>query len=371
MENNLRSNLLNLMLLVIPLVILESLGRMAAFTINDFNPYYLTYGFKNAGLRLTYDAVPQDGYFKFKPNTYVTQGPLPHLRIRSRINNIGLRGNDVQVSRPERSVRVVTLGGSSTFGYHARDDHTYSALLQKRLERRFDGKVEVINAGVPNFDSENILNIFRNEMIEYSPDIITMYTGYNDAIGILDMSAAESVSSWLYDHSALYVGVAKALSKVLEFNMHSKWTSYVSAPSPEYIAKQISLHNRKYRRNVTAVIELARSRGIKVILIRQPMALTYRADPNRPDYADSVRTMRARVERGKPLSRDAVSLLIHAGLMDTLREIAAEYSIPVVDNVAIVDARKERLLTYVHLSEEGNDALSAELAKVVESELGE
>jgi len=132
-----RPVLLNSILAVAPFFLLELIIRLVAFGYYGFNPYYLTYGFKSPGLHLTTNAVPYDGYFKFNENSVVTQGPLSELRIPSKINNMGLRGvKDVSLRKPENAVRIVTLGGSSTFGFHARDLHTYSALLEQKLQSK-------------------------------------------------------------------------------------------------------------------------------------------------------------------------------------------------------------------------------------------
>ena len=355
---------INFFLVIGPIFIIEILARTAGFIYNDFSVYYLLYGFNNSDMRLTTNAVVFDGYFKFSPDSKVTQGPLADLRIPSQINNIGLRGtSEISLAKPERTIRIISLGGSSTFGYHARDDHTYPFLLERTLRSRILGwQVEVINAGIPNFDSVNILTMFRKELVYYQPDAITLYTAYNDASAILDETWWQGAARWLHDHVAVYVALGRVLKWATSIELYSKWSDYVAAPSADYVDKQIALHVDRYRRNVQETLDLARETGSLVVLIRQPMGLSYRANADRPDYAQTVQMAQSRLSRGEAISGSEVTLLVHAALLDVLEEIALEKDVQLVDNVRLVDTHKDRLLTYVHLSEDGNDALASALA---------
>ena len=362
-----RTVLLNSILVVAPLILLELVARVGAFAYYGFNPYYLTYGFKSPESRLTTDAVVHDGYFKFKESSVVTQGPLTELRIPSRINNIGLRGvRNVSLSKPEQAVRVITLGESSTFGYHADDAHTYPALLEQKLQSKLgDRPVEVINAGIPNFDSNNLVAILEKELLAYKPDVITVYAAYNDAVGILDQEWWQKLSRWLHDHLGTYVALGRLMASVSGAAPYTKWSRYVTSPSPEYVAKQIALHVEKYEGNVKRIVELGTASGATVLLIRQAMAISYRASKDRPDYDEIVSAQRGLLATGGAIDGESVTLLIHAALLEVLDKLASEYSLPVVDNVRIVDQRKDRLQTYVHLSEEGNDALASAIAETL------
>jgi lysophospholipase L1-like esterase len=363
-----RSILLNSILVVVPLLLLEIVIRVGAYAYYGFNAYYLTYGFKSPETRLTTDAVVHDGYFKFKENSVVMQGALTELRIQSRINNIGLRGSrNVSLSKPEKVVRVIALGESSTFGYHADDTHTYPALLEQKLQLKLgDRPVEVINAGIPNFDSNNLVAILEKELLAYKPDVITVYAAYNDAVGILDHEWWQKLSRWLHDHLGTYVALGRLMASIADAAPHTKWTGYVASPSSEYVAKQIALHVEKYERNIGRIIEVGTASGATVVLIRQPMATSYLAAKDRPDYDELVATQRGLLATGGAIDGKAVTLLVHASLLEVLDKLAGKHSVPVVDNVRIVDEKKDRLQTYVHLSEEGNAALASAIAETLE-----
>ena len=68
------------------------------------------------------------------------------------INRHGFRGRDVEVPKPAGVLRMVCIGGSTTFD-GLTDDHTYPALLEAKLRAMLDtDRIEVVNAGISVHD---------------------------------------------------------------------------------------------------------------------------------------------------------------------------------------------------------------------------
>jgi len=98
------------------------------------------------------------------------------------INRFGLRGPDFEIARKPGTFRLVNMGESSTFGFMVDDGQTYPMRLQEILDRRLgDGQVEVINAGLPYYTTEDMSILLRQLVAEMSPDLVTFYIGYNDS----------------------------------------------------------------------------------------------------------------------------------------------------------------------------------------------
>src|SRR6185295_8280583 len=124
------------------------------------------------------------GYSKYFPYEQKWTGnPDGHGQFPVRINNHGFRGGDFTIDKPPGTFRILTLGASSTFGYHDRDDETYPVLLERQLNRTADDgrRYEVINFGVPHATTDNTLALFLAEGVALSPDLVTFYEGANDA----------------------------------------------------------------------------------------------------------------------------------------------------------------------------------------------
>ncbi len=98
-----------------------------------------------------------------------------------RINRLGFRGPDWDWQPPPGTLRLAAFGGSSTFCYHVADDeHTWPAQLQRILEARLDMPVEVVNLGLPGYDTANskINYLFSGRALH--PHVGLVYHTWND-----------------------------------------------------------------------------------------------------------------------------------------------------------------------------------------------
>ncbi len=345
------------------LVLVEGGARVAGWALNGFNPWYLRYGIDIAtdehGEGHT-DRHP--GYSKFPPSRWIRYGvPEP-----ARINAFGFRGEDFEPSKPVGVQRVVCMGASSTFGFKNRDAGTYPHLLQQQFGPDGTGaaRVEVINAGIPHAESDNLLAMFEREIVGYQPDVVTIYEGYNDAIFPMAQSRLEACIRWLDRYSAAYAAVRKLGVSALK---KSNWWRYPKRTTPEHLATQRALHVRRFRSNLTRILDLASERGIDVVLVRQATTLRYHREraglpfDATASYAQQCRQAEAALAAEGTITDFEAHLLIHRDLMDVLDQLAAERGLPVVDNIALVDLRPEGLLTPVHLDEEANGRLAQAL----------
>jgi hypothetical protein len=99
------------------------------------------------------------------------------------INSQGFRGPETTIEKPENVLRIFMVGGSTTFGAGSTSDNTtIPSILQIKLqESNPTKKIEIINAGIPFADSFREVYHIKNKIIEYSPDVIIIYDGWNDA----------------------------------------------------------------------------------------------------------------------------------------------------------------------------------------------
>lgn len=348
------------------LVGVEGLARVGSYVAYGFNPYYLVYGFK---AWKTDDGHSEkfEGYFKFPPNKAILfNTPEP-----CQINNLGFRGKDFDPVKPAGTFRILCLGESSTFGYKDRDAYTYPAILQRLLDERDpDMKIEVINCGIPHANSDNILAMFRHELVSYDPDLVTYYAGYNDASFLRDENLLQMVQRKLDEYSAAYAGMRQLISK-LGGHMHHRWMRYLPQTARETIDRQLKLHLRRTGSNLRSLIAAVQDRGIPIVLIKQPMTVI--GDPRKEaiaagqafTYDHEYQLIASDLEENGAIPGRHVPLYIHHRLMGLVVELAKEHRLPLVDNVALIDARPEGLVTQVHLSEEANGHLAEAIYSTV------
>jgi len=95
-------------------------------------------------------------------------------------NNKGFRNTkDFTYAKPANTIRVLSLGDSHTQGYEVRQDFTFSAVLERFLNKH-SIKAEVINSGVSGFSTAEELVFLENEGIKYNPDVVVLGFFAND-----------------------------------------------------------------------------------------------------------------------------------------------------------------------------------------------
>lgn len=84
-----------------------------------------------------------------------------------------------RVAQPQFT--ILCLGDSNTFGMGAVPQRSYPARLEVMLQTRWPQRqIRVINAGVPGFNSSNVLHQLLRSLREARPDVILVWVGVND-----------------------------------------------------------------------------------------------------------------------------------------------------------------------------------------------
>jgi lysophospholipase L1-like esterase len=362
--------------LVAAMLLLEGVARVGAWLYYGRNPYYLFYGFRS----WTSDtgeghSEKLDGYFKFPASQTIRHG-LPEP---GRINNLGFRGPDFAAAKPSGTFRIVCMGGSSTFGYTDADADTYPA----RLQGLFDAaptrrRVEVINGGIPHFNTNHLVAMLESEALSWSPDALTLYCAYNDAIYPLAENRWQSATRKLDEYSAAFACLRKLVNAGFGDVLFHQWSAYLPQMDAAAVARQIELHRAMTRSNLERIAALAASAGARIVVVRQPMTLWFwRCDRGlvtgpRPalTYDGEVAEVRARLERSSAITGWESVLLVHRAVLEEVDAFAARHALPVVDNVALLDAHPDGFSSYVHLTADANarlaEALHAALVPLVD-----
>lgn len=105
------------------------------------------------------------------------------LGAEIRTNSLGMRGVEVTAKHPDVT-RIVALGDSNTFGWGVREDEAWPAVLERLLNesladaRRF----EVLNLGIPTYDSIQEAEILRRLGPTLDPDFVVVLYDPNDIV---------------------------------------------------------------------------------------------------------------------------------------------------------------------------------------------
>jgi lysophospholipase L1-like esterase len=261
--------------------------------------------------------------------------PKPHVLGH---NSRGVFGPEFAEPKDPRRYRIVTLGDSCT---HLGPE-PYPQRLQALLDQTAPGRFEVINAGVIGYTSFQGLTRLRHEVARWSPDLVTVYFGWNDhwlASGHADRDQRPSMAGSVglrraADHSRLYQLVAMLAQR---------------ARAPEARTQyRVSLED--YAQNLREMKRETDAIGASLWLITAPHAL----DLGVPPYL---------VSSGEVA--DAAGLVsLHDRYNDVVRAVAGDTGAPLIDLDRLFAAMNKPLLfldDHIHLSGDGRSVAALAL----------
>jgi lysophospholipase L1-like esterase len=296
---------------------------------------------------------PED--FAFTPHQYLGYYPTPnYTKALTAHNSLGYRGGEIALGKPDGVYRIVTLGGSSTYDVRIEDNaNTAAAQLERLLKEDYGYEdVEVINAGVPGYNSWEILANLEFRVLDLDPDLVIIYEGTNDVHArLVDPAAYRGDDSgrrqpwrvppvaW-WEHSALL----RIASRMANMTRQVSVDDFVSAPTylswpfeerleardldPVYVLGEnppIYL-----RRNLNNMIAVARENGVDIMLA------TWAYSPYLNDYASEGYYQAGFQENN-----------------EVVRAAANQHGVPLFDFVKVMPQDKQYWADGRHVNEAG------------------
>jgi len=115
-------------------------------------------------------------------STGVYVGPRPwpvEYEAPVRINSLGLRGPEL-APLPEAGARVLLLGDSVTAGFEVPFEETFGARLEALLGAELGSPVQVVNAGVRGYGTDQSYLYYRDRAGALDADVVVMWHSAND-----------------------------------------------------------------------------------------------------------------------------------------------------------------------------------------------
>jgi lysophospholipase L1-like esterase len=170
--------LLNLLLVAVSSGIALG-GAEIAFRLAGYRAIYEIYSTPWVFWR--YDPVLGWSHEPHATGTFVGPRPWPiEFSSPVKINSLGLRGPEL-AEKPAGGVRVLALGDSVVAGFEVPDDRTFAALLGPLVEQRIGRPVQVVNAGVRGYGTDQSYLYYTERGRELRPDLVFFLHSGNDA----------------------------------------------------------------------------------------------------------------------------------------------------------------------------------------------
>ena len=293
--------------------------------------------------------------FAFTPHPYLSYYPTPNYRkgLTSH-NSLGYRNDEFTLEKPGGVYRIVALGGSSTYDVSIKDNAaTFTAQLEKLLKEEYGyTNVQVINAGVPGYNSWEILVNLEFRVLDLDPDLVIIYEGTNDVHArMVEPSAYRGDDlgrrqAWqvppvaLWEHSALL----RIVSRMMNFSRQVSIDDFVSSPTYvswpyEYRLSEDNLDPAEilkenppiyFRRNLENMSAIAKEHDVMIILS------TWAYSPYLKDYASQDYYQHGFQENN-----------------DVVKEVAADQHIPLFDFAAVMPQDTSYWADGRHVNESG------------------
>ena len=229
---------------------------------------------------------------RFIPHPYFNYVGNPEYRFSDGLQPHNSRGfrRPEWTAKKKGTLRIVALGGSTTYGLHSRDGKdVWPALIEKMLQSRWGPGIEVLNLGVHAYTAHEIIGVAAMLVPTLSPDIVLIHVGANDAFAACypDEGGPDNTEfrfSWSYKPIPGFLKFLMRQSRLIRVLGYRFITAkgyqpgdMVAAmqyrhPSDREAAKNAGKATGKYfRQNIRSLIALVKEIGAIPVLMTHPL----------------------------------------------------------------------------------------------------
>lgn len=124
-------------------------------------------------------------HHELKPLQNVSRKNDDDRKILIRTNSRGFRGPDPEIPKPSNVYRILCLGDERILGPHVEESETFSARMEALLQHwtkkcGSDRRIEVINAGVPDYCPLLSLLQYEHSLASMQPDLVVLNFDMSD-----------------------------------------------------------------------------------------------------------------------------------------------------------------------------------------------
>ena len=307
---------------------------------------------------------------KWKPGVYNIRGH------KIKINSKGFIGEEFSEEN-KKNCRIISFGSSVTAGIGTKP---YPKILEEKFQKN-NINCEVLNFGFGGKSLNFLENLLVNEAIDYNPDIITIMS--NRSATMYDSYGNSSVTPDIIENKFDYF-VYKTnrflFSQIMTYRFSqlsyrrivSKFYDQENKIVDPYYPKNFHLKNyftSKYINQMTNILNFCRSRGIKVVFIKQGHYIdpTYQKSLEVLPHEEIIEKL---MTYNKETERDSIDLFwIYTNLIlnNALEKIKSENDEAVLADPIdrLYSSEKNFSGDGLHLTSNGNEIVADELMKSI------
>ncbi len=190
-------------------------------------------------------------------------------------NSDGFLGGDIPDEKGDMTFRILLLGDSSPVGLGLQfRNEAFGEQLEFMLEQYFAGtkKVELINAAVSGYSSEQVRKFLKLRGMSYNPDLVIVYCGNNDA-SISGQFADRQLMENQHAVEARDVFSNLAIYRILRSMLARNGRTETEDPAS--LAVRVS--PERYYQNLEDIAQTCRGNNLPLIVIKPPVPILWPA----------------------------------------------------------------------------------------------
>jgi lysophospholipase L1-like esterase len=305
---------------------------------------------------------------KLSPHPYLLYRTTPGYAIQPQgeggtkvmqHNALGYRSDEISVEKAPGVFRIMTLGGSTTYGvaiknYQATWPHLLQGILNKDPPAGYD-TVEVLNAGVSGYTSAEMLSawMFRHQYMD--ADLVLIHTGGNDVYPLLYPDYDPEYLHYRARGLSLIVPMQDTLRSLVEVSntielltmalvpTGALYPVYVSYPYPVQLLDPVdtllrveSTYPEGFARNLSTLVRAIKGAGTPVAMMSFVQATDDWIEENDAGQRGRVNSISLGLEKNR----------------EVMRSIAAAHQVPYIEPTH-TDFPNELFFDYCHLRKDG------------------
>ena len=113
------------------------------------------------------------------PDT-VCRSKYPEWDVEFRVNNLGFRGEDIEIRKPSDVYRVLFAGDSFTEGESVAENKIFANLIGKEMFAETGRKIETVNMGVMSYAPAVYYRVIKDKGFPLNPDLVIVNVDMSD-----------------------------------------------------------------------------------------------------------------------------------------------------------------------------------------------
>lgn len=301
---------------------------------------------------------PSDSYMK-----NVSSLEKKEYRLRTDADGFIIGGDEI--SSDKDSVDIIFFGGSTTECLYVDDSLRFPVLVQKKLSKELNKRIQILNGGVSGNNSMHSTLNLLSKGVPRSPKIVVLMNMVND-VALLNKTGSywagpsgrsivkqEPAESFIKSRARslknlLFPNIYNLIVDRMNANKGDEWVDFRNNERVE-----ISKIKREYEKSIRTFVQVAKTHNIRVILMTQFNRINLE-----DEFILSFQTDIENFKRRSDLCKRFNSII---------RKVATSEQVGLIDLESLVPAKSKYLYDAVHLNSAGTELVSGIVSEYLQT----